>query len=874
MTFASAEDFESDWATYITRGALPVRSLRTLSPLEQLEIYLLAPGLTPVALKVEVVQLTGERALLRLIDPAPPKPGLVARPPRVAAIVEPPPPPAAPLEATETPAIETRALEAAVEPVAPPAAGSVGGAAPEPPVDEAGAPVLEAAPVVEAAAVVEAAPVVEAALVVEAAPAVEAPPAVAKAAPDAAPALELIPALELTPAPARHLEPPIEDDAGAPAAMPADAVSANDVGSPVAGAGPVDEPVVQASAIVDGAHDAKPRLPAAAGQPESPTPAASSTQEIEITNLMPAPGGVPPPAPAAFFASDLALSIELEPMDRSGEFTTIEPIATSAGAPAGDATPTLAPPQASATVSPAHTERPGEIAAPAAAAAAATAPAAPAPAAASTVMPPWFTGDTLRFQTSEDLQGARSSLVGSGAVLVVIDGKVPLAVIEVKLAVGARETRKKVKVTLSGAAPGTAVVQVVEKHGFRDLVEELEADAAMIAPASASGTGGVPNALEASVANDSTTARTAGGPRTFSLPRQGHLTNPTTPEGILALPLSRSPSDAELAQPSVPLLLRWLRTTRGVLRLEVTAADHPLFTAVFVDGREVRTPASLQTLGRSLAVPKMSYSIVDLGRPPQMSTTGRTLHLIAETVRALCAAHSTEDLGRCFPNRSGLCARAIQDVAAGLGLSPQHARFIKNDVNGSQFLDEIARAAVGARTVWETMYLLEVYHGLGWDEPAADKKDRATTGTHERSQAAPTADQSWAPFEGKDHFQVLGLHWSSSPAEVQPAYQKLRSEYGPSGHRRPADAATAERILKRLEEAHRVLLDTNARRAHRREKYNLVWAHQAQLLVQKAKLALYRKDFVETQNILLAAEDISPSEEAKQLLAALKHKPG
>jgi hypothetical protein len=183
---------------------------------------------------------------------------------------------------------------------------------------------------------------------------------------------------------------------------------------------------------------------------------------------------------------------------------------------------------------------------------------------------------------------------------------------------------------------------------------------------------------------------------------------------------------------------------------------------------------------------------------------------------------------------------------------------------------------VGSRTVWETMYLLEVYNGLAWDQPPDNKKagtstlKRTTTGLFEKPTAAPTADEEWAPFEGKDHFQVLGLHWSSSPTEVGPAYQKLRAEYGSGGIKRPSSPQTAERIMKRLEEAFKVLNDATTRRAYRREKYNLVWSHQAQLLVQKAKLALYRKDFVETQNILLAAEDMSPSEEAKAILSALK----
>ena len=472
-------------------------------------------------------------------------------------------------------------------------------------------------------------------------------------------------------------------------------------------------------------------------------------------------------------------------------------------------------------------------------------------------LPPYFTGDALKFQSGEDLRGARQYLESVGAVMAVCDGKIPSGPVEVRLAVGPRESRGRVKVTLAAAAPGTAVVQAVERGAFGPLLMELDSlQTAAHTPAHG-------------IAGPATPAT-----RSFSLPKAGTLENPQTPEGILALPISRAPADMELARPSVPLLLRWLRTTRGVLRLEVAAEDHPVFTAVFVEGREVRTPATFASLGKSMALKRMTYTVTELGRAPTMTTNGRTLHLICEVLRGLVTQAPLEDLARAFPKHPDKCARAIMDVVNGLGLPAQHLRFIKTDVDGSQFLDEITHAAVGGRTVWETLYVLELYNALAWDDPATDKKTTRTSPislpTDSKTGPINLDDAAWAPFAGKDHFGVLGLHWSSSPTEVQPAYTKLRSEYGPGGPKRPLATATADKITKRIDEAYRVLNDPGQRRAYRRDKYNLVWAHQAQLLVQKAKLALYRQDVHEAMNILLAAEDMSPSHEAQQMLAKIK----
>jgi hypothetical protein len=764
VSFGSAEDFESHWVTYIARGALPVRPERALQPLELLDVYVLAPGLTTVfALKVEVVQLTAERALLRLVEPAPAKPTLPA---------------------------------AANPPPVPPAAGLV---------DVAGAsPAAPARPTPPDVALPALAPVMAAPVV--------APPVVA---PPVAPEIVAAPAV-LVPCAVGPVVP------SAPVVAPAVALPV----VAIAAEGPtLEDSVTAASPTVAAAPAVLDEAPGVAPAAVTPT----GTPPAVLSNALISTADVAPPllAPAGNDAPADLPAIVLPVADASSVEGTAQ-VAPAASAPS-IATPAVAAPVVG------------------------SAPAAPAGAAPSAAgMPAWFTGDALRFQSHEDFKAARGPLLGAGAVLTIVDGKVPLALVEVKLAVGAKETRAKTKVTLSAAAAGTAVVQANEKNGFRPLVDELDLLMAPPAPVA--------------VPEPASTA-----PRAFALPRQGALANPTTPAGILALPLVRPPNDAELSPPSVPVLLRWLRTQRGLLRLEVTAEDRPVFTAVFVDGREVRTPASLQTLGKALALQKMTYTIVELGRPPQMTTTARTQHLIGEVVRALCLQCSVEDLAKGFPVKAGMCPRAVQDVVTSLGLPPQHARFVKSDVDGSQFIEQIARAAAGGRTVWETLYLLEVCHGIVWDEPPANKKERST-GAADHQQSAKVPEDAWTPFEGRDHFHVLGLHWSSSPTEVAPAYQSLRHEFGPGGVKRPANAQMADKILKRLEEAYRALNDPDTRRAYRREKYNLVWTHQAQLLVQKAKLALYRKDWVETESILLAAEDLAPSPEAKQLLAALKQK--
>jgi hypothetical protein len=491
----------------------------------------------------------------------------------------------------------------------------------------------------------------------------------------------------------------------------------------------------------------------------------------------------------------------------------------------------------------------------------------PAATAAAPLVGPVLDGDVLRFATLDDLQAARPHLEDVGAILAACAGSVPLAAVEVRLSVADRVAPHGVRAMVAAASPGMVVVQAVEKGAFAAVLAALGAASTQWVPP-------VADAPPVTALPRSFTPGSQSGAKSFTLSKSGEIQNPTTPAGILGLPLVRGPTEAEIARPSVPLLLRWLRTLRGAMKLEITAADQPLFTAVFVDGREVRSPASMATLGKSLSSPQMSYSIVDLGRAPQLTTVGRTLHLIGEVVRGLCARCEVDDLQAAFPDRAGKCPRAVAHIVESLGMPPQHQRFVKADVDGQFFLEEAARAAVGARTVWEALYLLELYQGLEWEAPSPDKKPR--TGAHSRSGLHAlkglVPDEEGVAFDGKDHFQVLGLHWSSPPSEVGPAVSRLRSDYGPGGKKRPTNAAAADKLSKRIEEAYRVLSNDEQRRRYRRDHYNLVWPHQAQLLVQKAKIALYRKDYDEAREILETAEDISPSPEAKALLAGLNRR--
>ena len=461
-------------------------------------------------------------------------------------------------------------------------------------------------------------------------------------------------------------------------------------------------------------------------------------------------------------------------------------------------------------------------------------------------MPPIFSGDTLRFGSSAELQAARRDFVGIGAVLAIADSAAPTGVVEVRLIAGSAFSQTRVKCTFAAAGPGTVVVQAQRKDDWRIPLAELEANA----------TGAI-SIVPTSSANV-----------TLSLPQQGTLTNPLTPRGIMMVPVHRAVTEADLRQPSVPLFLRWLRTTRGVFRVELTGENQTIISFVVVDGREVRSPVAFAALGKLLAGHTYTYTMAELARPPTLSVTGRTLHLIVDVLRSLLGPHELDEIAAAFPHsKDQRLVRAVGAVADALGFTGPLARLIKTKLQGDDTVRGVTKAAIGARAVWDVLVPLELFAGLtlAAGEPRRSTPNEAVSGVG-GSTGPPVASE---PFVDKDHFAVLGLHWSCSPSAPIDAHVKTRRDFMPGGSRRPIDDAIAARAIKRIDEAFATLGNTDKRQAYRKATFNMVWPHQATLLVQQAKLAIYRKDLSEARDLLAAAQDISPSPEAGVLLNTL-----
>ena len=489
--------------------------------------------------------------------------------------------------------------------------------------------------------------------------------------------------------------------------------------------------------------------------------------------------------------------------------------------------------------------------------------------------PPVLHADSLNFHTLSDLRGARHALESVGAVLAMREGDTTLGPCQLRLSVAGRRIASNIACTVSAEETGTAVVIFDDQESLVLLLAFLDAPDVPDVP----DVPDAPDVPEQSASPDWQTSATEvrEGPIPLVMPFSGKLWNPSTAAEILRLPLHRPVTEADIQRPSVPVLLRWLRTTRGVFKIEISKGGQPLPTLISVEGREVRSSTKVAHFGRALGAAEYDYVITKLPRAPSLSKSGRTLHLIVEAVRALLSNILTADIAAVFPAaKNPNYVRADPNLVDLLGFEGAHARLIKTGLQGTETIEKITEGTTAARVAWDVLVVLQLFDGLSW-EPASARSPSpvATTGVSAAAAAAAAAAAvtPTAAFLAKDLFSVLGLHWSSSPLDIPAAYKATLAAYKPEGPKRPQNNIDAAAILARIEEAFNVLKETESRRSYRSATFNMVWSNQAEIIVERAKLAFFRRDTAAARLLLSAAQDLATSQAAEDLLAELTPKP-
>ncbi len=484
-------------------------------------------------------------------------------------------------------------------------------------------------------------------------------------------------------------------------------------------------------------------------------------------------------------------------------------------------------------------------------------------------LPPYLSAETLRFASEQDFNVAGRDLYLLGAVMAACDQPpLPGERRALKLQIGSRLAETPVHTTLQLGPGGMVVVELEQRDELARVLPEVlppktPPDAVLEREEGAD-----------PAAGDDDSGRGSRASVALVLERKGPLWNPTTADGVLALAVTQPLTPEHLALPNTHLLLRWLLTSKGTVRVDIEMAGHPMHPFVVMNGREVRSAVAMPTLGRNLVEPEGRYVVVDLKRPPRMTHGGTMLQLMQEVVSGLVGKLADEALERGLERHQGRCPQ-LNDVGKrlleGLGFSSSHKRLAQKALTGRESVYDVTQHAAGARSAFEVLYTLEISGGLDWvDGDGVARAERQRKERERLDRLVEGAAGLWEKIQHANHFEALGLHWSTPPRKIKPVFDELERLYGPGGEARKEAAEVCERIWAKVSDAYAVLSDSTRRRAHRKEAYPLKWSAQIDVLLDRADIAMYRKDFEDSYDLLMVCQDIQPTAAAADRLVKLK----
>lgn len=347
------------------------------------------------------------------------------------------------------------------------------------------------------------------------------------------------------------------------------------------------------------------------------------------------------------------------------------------------------------------------------------------------------------------------------------------------------------------------------------------------------------------------------------LKKSGRLRNPSSASELLSIPIATAPKPSDVQTPSTPLLLRLLMGKAGTthVRIRQTASDREVAFDV-VDGREIFSAVPIAKLASSLAFQDGTYAIESADKVQPGQKQMLTVSLIGELLRALIRRVTVDALAAGFPHAEEtpiLTDRGARLLEA-IGLSSTQTRLAKLKFNGKESAENLADGLRVPLLGWELFYVLEIMGGIDWTAPEIVTEVRRKD----------PLEVEWELLQTRDDFDALGLHWSTAPRHIEPAYAQAKERYGPQSNAATRRPDLAKQILGRMTSAYERLKDAKSRREYRKAAFSLNWTQQSDLMLSHAKLATYRGDMSEARDLLEGILDFQSNAEASALLKKLE----
>jgi hypothetical protein len=395
---------------------------------------------------------------------------------------------------------------------------------------------------------------------------------------------------------------------------------------------------------------------------------------------------------------------------------------------------------------------------------------------------------------------------------------------------------------LLGASSHTPMPPSAPREAPPPLREVVEVDRTSSPPAAAAGR--VEPRWDEPVAHPPTPSEASGlrvtGPpaSAHQLPRAGTFRGARTPVELLGMPLMRAPTEAELHEPFLPVILLQLATAQvtGAITLSREGESAKVFLS---RGGVCVAPLDRGRLQRVFEWPRGQFAWRDETPPPALVKLRQpSFGFVASGIRLALRGMSDEAVLAAFGPRLALSPVVIPERrrrAMAMEFGPSEQRAVDHMLDGTRdVMGLLGEGYIGRLSFMRVLLLLDAFGALRW-LPVPER---------EGEDPAERLRRRLARMEQEDHFTALNLHWTANHDEVIEAWAEFQGQCAPDGRWAAIDRAVTAKILARGAAAWEALRDDKRRVEYRHKLHptvdetmlSSVVAAQAELLAFRGEV--------------------------------------
>jgi hypothetical protein len=333
--------------------------------------------------------------------------------------------------------------------------------------------------------------------------------------------------------------------------------------------------------------------------------------------------------------------------------------------------------------------------------------------------------------------------------------------------------------------------------------------------------------------------RVTGPPASaHQLPRAGTFRGARTPVELLGMPLMRAPTETELHEPYLPVILLQLATAQATGAISVTRERESV--KLFLSrGGVCIAPLDRGRVQRIFDWPRGDFAWREEPPPPALTKLRQpTFGFVASGLRLALRGMADEAVLAAFGPRLALSPVVIPERrrrALAMEFGPAEQRAVDHMLDGTRdVMSLLGEGYIGRLTYMRVLLLLDAFGALRWqsvpESHGEDPVDRLR--------------RSLARMEHEDHFTALNLHWTATHDEVIEAWEAFQIQCAPDGRWAAVDRGITAKILARGAAAWEALRDDKRRVDYRHKLHptvdetmlSAVVASQAELLAFRGEV--------------------------------------